>query len=363
MHPPAHGPSPADALHTERERLTRTGHWWLLACLGGGLAWAAWAPLQEGVPAPAQVVIDSRRVAVQHLQGGIVRKVHVQEGQQVQADQPLVTLDDQTGKAQYMQARQNLSVLQTSLVAQQGTLEGLARTLRQRREQEQLITQELQAIRGLVKDGYAPKVQQLQLERALVESQTQQSELLINQERTRQAMAELQHQIKAAQERLAAAEQDLSLLTLRASTSGQIMGVQLLGEGSVIQPAQRLMDIAPQGPTLVLEARIPPQWVDRIAPGQKVHVRFSNFSQALQVVAEGELQSVSPDVLSDNPANQAPYYLARVGLTEAGRQALAPHTLRAGMPADVVVLTGERSLLQYLLQPFAKRMGASLKEQ
>ena len=355
--------SAAPFLQAERTRLTRWGQLWLLVCLGGGLAWAAFVPLEEGVPAPAQVVIDSRRIAVQHLQGGIVREVHVQEGQYVQTGQTLVSLDELTGKAQYMQARENVAALQASLTAQEASLEGIARTLRQRQAQEQLIQQELHAVKGMVQDGYAPKVQQLQLERTLVETQTQQTELRTNQERTRQALAELRHQIKAAEERLAAAEQDLSRLTLRASTAGQIVGIQVLGPGSVVQPAQRLMDIVPQAPTLVFDARIPPQWVDRVTPGQKVHVRFSNFSQSMQIVAEGELQSVSTDVLTEANPSLPPYFLARITLTPTGQQQLGTHTLRAGMPAEVVVLTGERSLLQYLIQPFAKRIGTSFKEQ
>lgn len=362
-----HGIAPANApfddLQIERQRLTRNGFWWLLFCLGSGLACAAWAPLQEGVPAPAQVVIDTRRVSVQHLQGGIVRKVLVQEGETVQTNQPLVMLDETTGKAQHAQAVQNLSGLKENLLAQQATLDGIVRSQRQRQEQERLIAQELQGLTELVKDGYAPKVQQLQLERTLVETRNQQSELQASLERTRQAILELQHQIKAAEQRLMASEQDLALLTIRATSAGQVIGLQLLGDGSVIQPAQRLMDIVPEAPTLLLEARVTPKYVDRVTVGQKVHIRFSNFSQSMQIVAEGELQSISADALTDNTHGQESYYLARVAITPAGRQKLAQHALQPGMPADVVVLTGERSLLQYLIQPFAKRIGTSLKEQ
>lgn len=367
MSPNAQGLAPSadplNDLQAQRQRLTRQGLWWLLVCLGGGLACAAWAPLHEGVPAPGQVVIDTRRVSVQHLQGGIVRKVLVREGETVQAQQPLVQLDDTAGKAMHVQALQSLSALKESLIAQHATLKGIVRAQQQRKEQEHLISQELQSLRELVRDGFAPRVQQLQLERTLVEARTQQSELQANLDRTRQAILELQHQIKAAEQRLTAAEQDLALLTLKSTTAGQVMGVQLLGEGSVIQPAQRLMDIVPSSPKLLLEARIPPRYVDRVSAGQKVHVRFSNFNQALQIVAEGELQTVSADALTDAAHGQEPYYLARVALTETGQATLAPHLLQPGMPAEVVVLTGERSLLQYLVQPFARRMGASLKEQ
>lgn len=360
-------PTPSElaltSLIQERQRLTRAGMWWLLLCLGGGIACAAWAPLEEGVPAPAQVVIDTRRVSVQHLQGGIVRQVLVREGETVKINQPLVILDQTTGQAQQAQALQNLAALEENLKAQYATKNGIERAQQQRKEQETLITQELKSLSELVRDGYAPKVQQLQLQRVLIETRTQQSELLANLERSNQAIYELRHQIKAAEQRLKAAQQDLDLLNIRATTSGQVIGLQLLGNGSVIQPAQRLMDIVPLDPNLVLEARIPPRYIDRVTPGQTVHVRFHNFAQAMQIVADGKLQSISSDALTDNTPGHEAYYLARITLTADGQQKLGQHTLQAGMPADVVVLTGERSLLQYLLQPFAKRIGVSLKEQ
>ncbi|MGI9152679.1 MAG: biotin/lipoyl-binding protein, partial [Rubrivivax sp.] len=87
-------------------RLGRTGLW----VLAGGLAlffvWAALAPLDEGVPTQATVAIDTKRKAVQHLQGGIIREVMVREGDEVKEGQPLVRMDDAVARANFEATRQ-----------------------------------------------------------------------------------------------------------------------------------------------------------------------------------------------------------------------------------------------------------------
>lgn len=353
--------NPNDPMH-EAQRLSRLGLKWLGIGLGGFLLWAALAPLDEGVPTPGQVAIDSKRKTIQHLQGGIVKKVHVREGQMVKEGDLLLELDEATVRAQREQAAQNLAGLRENVVAQQALLKGLTTAEQNRAEQRRLIEQELEGLRGLVKDGFAPKVQQLQLERSLADIQTAQTDLQTNRQRTQQAILELQHQLKAAEQRLTAAQQDLERLEIRAGVSGQVVGLQLQGDGSVIQPAQRLMDIVPDEQQLIIEARIPPQYIDRLQEGQAVNARFSNFKQSLQVVAPAKLVSISGDVLTDTNTGEG-YYLARVALTPEGLNALAGRSMQPGMPVEVVVLTGSRSLLQYLLHPLTRRIAASLKEE
>lgn len=84
----------------------RLGLWVLALGFGGFLAWAAWAPLDEGVPSPGMVALDTKRKAVQHLSGGIVREVFVREGDTVKDGQTLIRLDDAAAKANYQAVRQ-----------------------------------------------------------------------------------------------------------------------------------------------------------------------------------------------------------------------------------------------------------------
>jgi protease secretion system membrane fusion protein len=122
------------------------------------------------------------------------------------------------------------------------------------------------------------------------------------------------------------------------------------------------MDIVPEGERLMLEAKVPPHLIDRIHAGLPVDVRFAAFAHSPQLVVDGELVSISGDLLTEPQTNVA-YYLARVALTPEGLRRLGPRTLQPGMPVEVVLKTGERSLLAYLLHPLSKRMAAAMKEE
>ena len=347
---------------TNSGRAARVGLWTLAIGLGGFLVWASLAPLDEGVPTQGMVSIDTKRRTVQHLQGGMVQEVLVREGEQVKAGQLLVRLDDSTVRANYEAARQNLAALRENVIAQNAVLQGLKAAEKNRGDQLGFIEKELNGVRGLVKDGFAPMVQQLQLERQQAEVMTSISDILTNQQRTAQALLELQHQIKAAQQRLSAAEQDLERLEIRSSADGQVVGLSIAAVGAVIQPAQRIMDIVPKGEDLTIESRVAPQFIDRIATGDAVDIRFSGFSNAPQLVVDGVLTSVSQDVLLD-AATQQPYYLARAVITPEGLNMLGKREMQPGMPAEVIIKTGSRTMLNYLLHPLTKRVATSMKEE
>ena len=347
---------------TNSGRAARVGLWTLAIGLGGFLVWASLAPLDEGVPTQGMVSIDTKRRTVQHLQGGMVQEVLVREGEQVKAGQLLVRLDDSTVRANYEAARQNLAALRENVIAQNAVLQGLKAAEKNRGDQLGFIEKELNGVRGLVKDGFAPMVQQLQLERQQAEVMTSISDILTNQQRTAQALLELQHQIKAAQQRLSAAEQDLERLEIRSSADGQVVGLSIAAVGAVIQPAQRIMDIVPKGEDLTIESRVAPHFIDRIATGDAVDIRFSGFSNAPQLVVDGVLTSVSQDVLLD-AATQQPYYLARAVITPEGLNMLGKREMQPGMPAEVIIKTGSRTMLNYLLHPLTKRVASSMKEE
>jgi membrane fusion protein, protease secretion system len=103
-------------------------------------------------------------------------------------------------------------------------------------------------------------------------------------------------------------------------------------------------------------------FIDRIATGDAVDIRFSGFSNAPQLVVDGVLTSVSQDVLID-PATQQAYYLARAVITPEGLNMLGKREMQPGMPAEVIIKTGSRTMLNYLLHPLTKRVATSMKEE
>lgn len=175
-------------------------------------------------------------------------------------------------------------------------------------------------------------------------------------------LAEVQREVQAEVERFKAVAEDLKFTDIKAPASGQVVGLTVHSPGAVVGAGQKLMDIVPGDEALVLEAQVAQHVIDRIRPGLLVDVRFSAFAHSPQLVVEGRLDSLSRDILIDE-ATRLPYYLARISITEAGRKTLGTRELQPGMGAEVVIKTGERSVLTYLLHPLTKRLAASMKEE
>lgn len=404
-------------------------------------AWIALAPLDEGVPAGAQVVVDTRPKPIQHQQGGVVLDILVGEGDRVRAGQTLLRMDTAATAAVHESVRQryyalraaqgrlqaernglariswhtdlqpatpnplaqvhmdNQSALLTSRrqaldaelrgladsqQAQQATLASATAMLASRQQQLGLLREELDNTRPLVQEGYAPRNRLLELQRQLAEADAMIAELKGQRERSQSALAEIgqrrvQRQsefqrdvhlqlsevlrdVDAEAQRLRAAEQDMQRTEIRSPVDGHVIGLAVQSPGSVVQPAQKLMDIVPQDEGLLIEARVPPHLADRIRNGQPVDVRFAAFAHTPQLVVQGEVVSVSADAMQD-PQAQTTFFLARVSLTAQALDVLGERRLIPGLPAEVVFKTGERSLLSYWLHPLSKRLAESMKEE
>jgi protease secretion system membrane fusion protein len=422
-------------------RPVRVGLWALGLGLGGFLLWAAFAPLDEGVPSQGVVAIDTKRKAVQHLSGGIIKEVLVGEGDIVREGQELIRLDDAAAKANYEAVRQrylglramqgrllaeqagqntinfhpdlvaassdplikhqmvtqeqlfasrraslraDLQGLQESIEGQQALIQAYQGMLGNRKNQLSLLNDELGHTRELVKEGYAPRNRQLELERMTAESNAAIAELLGNTMRAQRAVAELRQKlisrqqeyrkevesqladvtrdVEADETKFRALRDDLARTEIKSPASGQVVGLVTQTVGGVITPGQKLMDIVPEKEPLLLETRVPPHLIDKVHAGLPVDVRFSTFSHSPQLVVDGKVVSISGDLLTDSQNNTS-YYLARVSLTDEGLRKLGKRTLQPGMPVEVVLKTGERSLLAYLLHPLTKRLAASMKEE
>jgi protease secretion system membrane fusion protein len=181
-----------------------------------------------------------------------------------------------------------------------------------------------------------------------------------------QQLSQLRPEIQSQGERFKALIEDLDRTVIKSPAAGQVVGLSVQTVGSVIAPGQRIMEIVPKDETLVIEAKVETQLIDRIKQGDPVDLRFSAFASTPQLVVPGVLRSLSSDALTDVAANggvAVPYYLARVEVTPEGLRTLGSRKLQPGMPVEVIIKTGRWTLLQYILHPLTKRMAASLKEE
>lgn len=176
-------------------------------------------------------------------------------------------------------------------------------------------------------------------------------------------LADVTREVQSDAEKYVAVTADLDRMEIKAPATGQVVGLTVQTVGAVLQPGQKLLDVVPDNQTLLLEAHIPPHLIDKVHAGLSADIRFNSFAHSPQLVVEGKVLSVSGDLLSDPQQPQYAYYLARVQVTPAGMKTLGQRQMQPGMPAEVVIKTGERSLLTYLLHPLTKRLAASLKEE
>jgi epimerase transport system membrane fusion protein len=175
-------------------------------------------------------------------------------------------------------------------------------------------------------------------------------------------LAETQTKAYDLQEKASALEDRLSRVVIRAPDDGMVIGMTVHTIGGVVRPATPLLDIVPSVSDLVVEAQVSPNDIDRIAVGKLADIRFNAFNTATTPVIEGRVTSVSGDRLL-NEKTSAPYYLARISVTGEGARKLGDRKLLAGMPADVLINTGERTMLQYLLQPARNVIAQSMIEE
>lgn len=177
-------------------------------------------------------------------------------------------------------------------------------------------------------------------------------------------LAEVQTRAYELQERTAALADRLGRIVIRAPDDGMILGMQVHTVGGVVGAATPLMEIVPTTSDLIIEAEVATNDINRIALGGAADIRFTAFNTSTTPVIEGTVINISGDRLT-NEQTGIPYYLARIQVSEEGARKLEERQLRllAGMPAEVLIKTGERTLLSYLLQPARDAVAQSLIEE
>jgi protease secretion system membrane fusion protein len=375
------GGGSGEAYHDTRSPI-RIGIWILIVGFGVFLIWASFAPLDEGVPCQGMVSIATKRKVVQNLRGGTVRQIMAREGLMVSNGDVLLTFDRQAAKARYDEAHQHYlgtRAAEDRLIAEMRGASSISfhkdllndrdRDLAERNMQNQrllfqarratlgILNEQLAGIKSLVKEGYAPMAQQRELELKIAEFKAGRASQL----------AQIQLEVEADAEKTRALEAELADTEVRSPASGQVVGLQVQTVGAVVQPGQKIMDIVPVNEGLLIDTKVAPHLIDGITKGLPVDITFASFAHSPQLVVQGVVESISKDIISDpqlNPAVQAAtYYLARVAVTTDGLKSLGHRRMQPGMPVQVVIKTGERSLLTYLLDPLIKRIRISMKEE
>jgi len=277
-----------------------------------------------------------------------------------------------------------LEILASSERSQQEQIVALEAQLRGKKEQLKFVDEQLAGSRELAKEGYLSRKSRFDEERLAVDLNASVLELTSTVARARsmaieagqrrlQRQRDFQKEVETqysesrreaivAGERFRSASEDYRRTVIRAPVDGYVNGLSALTVGSVVSPAVRLMDIVPKDEALILEVKIEPHVIDRVHAGLAVAINLSVFANSPSLVVDGELISVSPDLVSDSNPNVPPHYLGRVKVTPEGMKKLGDRSLQPGMPVQVTIRTGERSMLTYLLKPLMLRLAGAMKE-
>ena len=173
-------------------------------------------------------------------------------------------------------------------------------------------------------------------------------------------LSEVQNQLKDTNERRTALRDVVSRTSIVAPDTGIVNGMQVHTIGGVIGSGATIAEIVPKSDDLIVEASVNPMDIDRISEGQEARIRFSTFGSRAPTIF-GTLVSLSADALS-NDAMGTSYYLARVEVSPNSMKDLGDLALLPGMPAEVYINTGSRTLLQYLFKPFSNAISRSFNE-
>ena len=403
----------------------RAGYTVLLLFIFGVGAWAVFAPLESAAIAAGVVQVEGKRKLVQHLEGGIVAEIAAANGDSVEQGQPLILLDATKDRAEKQilrgrilntqalvdrlqaerddllnvafsaplintaaldQRAQNAMDNETSLFSVrmadrlgeesvvQSRISGASELARSKGIIVDSLEEEIADLKILLADGYVDKQRLRQLERtknqtlgelsdldvAMREGQLKvlqirkrfKTQVVDSLTEAREKLYDLEQQYEAVADRVARA-------TIRSPVKGTVLNVEINTIGAVVTPGQTLMEIVPDADKLVIDARVSPMDIDRVEVGQPAEVRFSVFKDAYMV--SGTLTKLSADRLVDQGSDM-PYYSAEIRLLEEDLHLLRGMSLVPGMPAEVLIKTGERTMMRYLTSPLARITSRSLIE-
>jgi len=330
----------------DEHHYARLGWRIVLVGFGGFMLWASFAPLDQGVSASGTVMSDGYAKVVQPVVGGRIEAILVKDGDHVQEGQVLLRLNDIQANAQYNVAREEMSGLEHKIDA-------LEDSKSSKETQLKTVNEQLKNNRELAREGYVPKSKVLDLERM-------QAQITGAIHDDRGQLEYVRRQLNETKEKYKSYEYDLSNAEIKSPADGIVVNQSPLTVGAVIPQGTKVMSIVPDNEALQVEAMLPIHLIDNVYPGLPVEMLFPAFDQMKTPRIPGVLQSISADRLMDEKLG--PYYKAKVQVSPEGMHLLGNNKIRPGMPVEVFIITGERTMMSYLLKPLLDRTRSALRE-
>ena len=368
----------------------------IVVLVGGLTVWSLTSEIAGAVIANGEVTVAAGNQSIEHLDGGAVAEVYVRNGDRVSLGDPLLRF----AEASLRDELATLAMQDAQLVAQRNRLEAehrgndtigwddsLLMLAEENPAVDDLLTHEqalfderlvnhrarIAVLRERVSQADS-EVAGLAADDALAAldgrnriAEMQAQILQLDATRSSEAEALLLAAVSeehALQERIRRLAARIARATLHAPIEGTVFDLTVSGPGEVVRPGEPLLQIVPDASALIVRARISPNNIDQVHVGQDATVRFSAFPYRSSPERTGRVLGVSADVFTDSNVGASWYEadLAFDPLTDAESYGDAL-TLVPGMPAEVQISTGSRSVVSYLVKPVTDFFNRSLREE
>lgn len=367
--------------------------WLCTAALVIFFVWAHFAILDEVTVGTGKVTPSSRAQVIESLDGGIVNRLNVHEGDIVEKGEELARLDPTRFQSNFGEAAAKVRTLRASaerlraeltgaplafsaetlkepeLVARETQLyqsrrRNLTETVSNLTQSMKLVQDELRMTEPLVAKGAAGQVEVIRLRRQISDLRGK-----IDEARNDYAVRAREEQVKnnaeldAQLQVLTGKEDQLTRATLYSPVRGIVKDIQVTTVGGVLQPGGKLMEIVPLEDQLLIETRINPRDIAYIRPGLPAVVKVTAYDSSIYGNLDGVVETVSPDTIQDEVKRDQYYYrvYVRTQKAELVNKAGRKFPIVPGMVANVDIKTGQKSVMDYLIKPLNK-VKESLRE-
>jgi adhesin transport system membrane fusion protein len=382
-----------------------------LAMLFCGFVWSAFASLDEVKRGNGRVVPSRQMQVVQTLEGGIVQEILVNEGTIVQKNQILVRIDDTNFAAQFGEVKERQGAMAarvfrleaeahgaktldfppelvrtaaSAVDAEKSVFDARARKLAQDidvlRQQEtrltdslKLLSREIELTEPLYKQKIVPEIEKLRLERQASEMKGQLAEAKAKisnvvasfRSQADEDLAKSRGDLAVLDENIRAAQDKVRRTELRSPVYGVVNKLNVTTVGAVMQPGANVMDIVPLDDTLLVEGRIRPQDIAFIRPQQDAVVKITAYDSSVYGTLKGKVERISADaIVEESKENKTESYYRVTVRTNKNHLGTDQHPLPIipGMVATVEVVTGNKTVLDYILKPARLLREEALRE-
>jgi adhesin transport system membrane fusion protein len=404
-----------------RERLSSQLLFIISAFFVLGLLWAYFAKLDQVVTAQGTVISSSRLQVIEHFEGGRVEKIHVQSGQVVKKDELLISLSPIQSKSEFNIAVDNVAMLSTKLIRLTAEYEGKTtfelpkeiaeanpqivntekNLFKERRAQavSQLsqrraeinssksklnaaevsavaANEELKVMRTLIERGLEAKISLFRAEKSAADANsfltTARQDLIKAEAAYNGFLQELQASIlteltkvrsdlTAARENSAVSADRADRASIRSPIDGVVNRILVSTEGGTVKAGERVAEIVPSDSGMIVEAKVSPGDIGFIRLKQEALVKLTTYDSSVFGALKGSIAVIGSDSITEEKGEQ--YYLIKI---ELQKNYLAKGDTRLqimpGMVAQVDVITGKRTVFEYIFSPFTKMMQESFRE-